>query len=115
MTSAVAGLTVARQACPKPLGHAAEDTIFARDVAHGSQDMYPTFLERQWGFGVGTRSLITGVSMIGAIAGGTLFGILSRNRKSGVGATWPFGPGPWKVGSSPAYRPVPNSTQALLG
>jgi MFS transporter, SHS family, lactate transporter len=46
-------------------------------VAHGSQDMYPTFLERQWGFGVGTRSLLTGISMIGAIAGGTLFGSIS--------------------------------------
>ncbi len=46
-------------------------------VAHGSQDMYPTFLERQWGFGAGTRSLITGISMIGAIAGGTLFGFMS--------------------------------------
>ncbi len=46
-------------------------------VAHGSQDMYPTFLERQWGFSVGTRSLITGISMIGAIAGGTLFGLMS--------------------------------------
>jgi SHS family lactate transporter-like MFS transporter len=46
-------------------------------VAHGSQDMYPTFLERQWGFSVGTRSLITGISMIGAIAGGTLFGFMS--------------------------------------
>jgi SHS family lactate transporter-like MFS transporter len=46
-------------------------------VAHGSQDMYPTFLERQWGFGVGTRSLLTGISMIGAILGGTLFGLMS--------------------------------------
>ncbi len=46
-------------------------------VAHGSQDMYPTFLERQWGFGVGTRSLVTGISMLGAIAGGTLFGLMS--------------------------------------
>ena len=46
-------------------------------VAHGSQDMYPTFLERQWGFGVGTRSMITAVSMVGAIVGGTLFGLMS--------------------------------------
>ena len=46
-------------------------------VAHGSQDMYPTFLERQWGFGVGTRSLVTGISMLGAIVGGTLFGLMS--------------------------------------
>jgi SHS family lactate transporter-like MFS transporter len=46
-------------------------------VAHGSQDMYPTFLERQWGFGVGMRATITGISMVGAIVGGTLCGLLS--------------------------------------
>ena len=46
-------------------------------VAHGSQDMYPTFLERQWGFGVKMRATITGISMVGAILGGTLCGLLS--------------------------------------
>jgi len=46
-------------------------------VAHGSQDMYPTFLERQWGFPVKTRAVITGISMLGAIVGGTLFGLIS--------------------------------------
>ena len=46
-------------------------------VAHGSQDMYPTFLERQWGFGVKLRATITAVSMVGAIIGGTLCGLLS--------------------------------------
>jgi SHS family lactate transporter-like MFS transporter len=46
-------------------------------VAHGSQDMYPTFLERQWGFGVKMRSTITAISMVGAIIGGTLCGLLS--------------------------------------
>jgi SHS family lactate transporter-like MFS transporter len=46
-------------------------------VAHGSQDMYPTFLERQWGLGVKMRSTITAISMVGAILGGTLCGLLS--------------------------------------
>jgi SHS family lactate transporter-like MFS transporter len=46
-------------------------------VAHGSQDMYPTFLERQWGFGVKMRSTITAISMVGAIIGGTLCGLMS--------------------------------------
>jgi len=45
--------------------------------SHGTQDMYPTFLERQWGFDARTRAVITGISMLGAIAGGTLFGLLS--------------------------------------
>jgi SHS family lactate transporter-like MFS transporter len=46
-------------------------------VAHGTQDMYPTFLERQWGFGPQARAVMTGISMIGAIVGGLLFGGLS--------------------------------------
>ena len=45
--------------------------------SHGTQDMYPTFLQRQWGFDPRTRSLITAISMIGAIIGGTLVGLLS--------------------------------------
>jgi SHS family lactate transporter-like MFS transporter len=45
--------------------------------SHGSQDMYPTFLERQWGFGTGQRALLTAGSMVGAIAGGILCGFLS--------------------------------------
>ncbi len=46
-------------------------------AAHGTQDMYPTFLLRQRGFTVSQRSFATAVSMIGAIIGGTLFGLLS--------------------------------------
>jgi SHS family lactate transporter-like MFS transporter len=39
--------------------------------------MYPTFLERQWHFGPSQRSVITGISMIGAIFGGIVMGLLS--------------------------------------
>jgi SHS family lactate transporter-like MFS transporter len=46
-------------------------------VSHGTQDMYPTFLERQWHFGPSQRSLITGVSMIGAIVGSRVMGLVS--------------------------------------
>jgi SHS family lactate transporter-like MFS transporter len=46
-------------------------------VSHGTQDMYPTFLERYWGFGPTQRLTVTAISMIGAIAGGILFGLLS--------------------------------------
>ncbi len=46
-------------------------------AAHGTQDMYPTFLLRQRGFTVSQRSFATAISMIGAILGGTLFGLLS--------------------------------------
>src|SRR2546430_15525167 len=43
-------------------------------VSHGTQDMYPTFLERHWGFSPRERILITALSMVGAIIGGGGFG-----------------------------------------
>ena len=46
-------------------------------VSHGTQDMYPTFLQRHWGLSGGRRALVTAISMVGAIAGGVLFGLLS--------------------------------------
>jgi len=46
-------------------------------TSHGTQDMYPTFLERQWHLGPAMRSLITGISMIGAIVGGMVVGHFS--------------------------------------
>ena len=45
--------------------------------SHGTQDMYPTFLERQWGFKPADRAVLTAFSMLGAITGGTLVGLLS--------------------------------------
>lgn len=46
-------------------------------ISHGTQDMYPTFLERSWGFGPTQRLTVTAISMVGAIAGGILFGLFS--------------------------------------
>lgn len=46
-------------------------------VSHGTQDMYPTFLERQWHFAAKQRAAITALSMVGAIIGGTLLGAYS--------------------------------------
>ncbi len=46
-------------------------------ASHGTQDMYPTFLQRFWHFGTTERSLITAISMVGAIAGGVVIGLLS--------------------------------------
>lgn len=46
-------------------------------ASHGTQDMYPTFLQRQWHFSPARRSAITGVAGIGAIIGGIVFGHLS--------------------------------------
>jgi MFS transporter, SHS family, lactate transporter len=46
-------------------------------VSHGTQDMYPTFLQRDWGFSPQKRAALTAFSMIGAIIGGVCFGYLS--------------------------------------
>ena len=46
-------------------------------VSHGTQDMYPTFLQRDWGFSPQKRAMLTAFSMVGAIIGGITFGYLS--------------------------------------
>jgi SHS family lactate transporter-like MFS transporter len=46
-------------------------------ASHGTQDMFPTFLQRQWGMKPTQRAVITAISMVGAILGGTLVGYLS--------------------------------------
>ncbi|HVU00096.1 MAG TPA: MFS transporter [Polyangiaceae bacterium] len=46
-------------------------------ASHGTQDMYPTFLQRHWGFDVKTRTVITALSMLGALAGGIAVGLWS--------------------------------------
>jgi SHS family lactate transporter-like MFS transporter len=45
--------------------------------SHGTQDMYPTFLERQWGVHAQKRAVFSSLSMIGAILGGLTIGSLS--------------------------------------
>ena len=47
-------------------------------MSHGTQDLYATFLERQRGFGVSEKSMITIVYAIGAICGGTVIGFFSQ-------------------------------------
>jgi SHS family lactate transporter-like MFS transporter len=46
-------------------------------VSHGTQDMYPTLLKRQWGFSPQKVAAVTALSMVGAIGGGVVFGLLS--------------------------------------
>ena len=46
-------------------------------VSHGTQDMYPTFLQREWNFTPERRAALTAFSMVGAIIGGIVFGHLS--------------------------------------
>ena len=49
-------------------------------ISHGTQDMYPTFLQQQRHFTPQQTASITIVSMIGAIGGGLLFGLFSDRR-----------------------------------
>jgi MFS transporter, SHS family, lactate transporter len=46
-------------------------------ASHGTQDMYPTFLQRQWHFTPMRRSAITAIAGIGAIIGGIVGGHFS--------------------------------------
>lgn len=46
-------------------------------ISHGTQDLYPTFLQQQRHFDPHTTAVITMISMVGAILGGLFFGHLS--------------------------------------
>ena len=43
-------------------------------TSHGTQDLYPTFLERYWGLDAHARALVTVISMLGALLGGVVIG-----------------------------------------
>ena len=47
-------------------------------MSHGTQDLYPTYLEKQRGFGVSAKSIISIVYATGAICGGAIVGSLSQ-------------------------------------
>jgi len=46
-------------------------------ISHGTQDLYPTFLQKQKNFDPHETAVITMISMVGAILGGLFFGYLS--------------------------------------
>jgi SHS family lactate transporter-like MFS transporter len=54
--------------------------------SHGTQDLYPTFLQKGRGLGTGPTGLITIIGNVGAIGGGLLFGGLSEQfgRRRGI-------------------------------
>jgi MFS transporter, SHS family, lactate transporter len=53
---------------------------FMNFSSHGTQDLYPTFLQRYWHFDASKRSLISAIASFGAICGGTIFGYYSDKR-----------------------------------
>src|SRR5256884_4682114 len=46
-------------------------------VSHGTQDMDPTFLQRDWGLSPTKRAALTAFSQVGALTGGILCGLYS--------------------------------------
>ena len=47
-------------------------------MSHGTQDLYPTFLQKQRGLGVNQVLMVSIIYALGAISGGTIFGFLSQ-------------------------------------
>jgi SHS family lactate transporter-like MFS transporter len=52
--------------------------------SHGTQDLYPTFLEKDWGIAGKQRAVLTAISMVGAILGGLCIGWISDR----IGRRW---------------------------
>jgi SHS family lactate transporter-like MFS transporter len=52
--------------------------------SHGTQDLYPTFLEKDWGIVGAQKAALTAVSMVGAILGGLSIGWISDR----IGRRW---------------------------
>jgi MFS transporter, SHS family, lactate transporter len=52
--------------------------------SHGTQDLYPTFLQKGHGFGTGATGSLTALGNVGAIGGGLLFGAWSER----LGRRW---------------------------
>jgi SHS family lactate transporter-like MFS transporter len=46
-------------------------------TSHGTQDLYPTFLEKAFGYSPQRRAALTAFTMVGALTGGLVFGTLS--------------------------------------
>lgn len=81
-------------------------------ASHGTQDMYPTFLQRQWHFSPMRRSAITGISAIGAIIGGLVVGHLSDlwGRRRAIIAAFVLG-----VLLVPVWAFAPNEALLIVG
>ena len=81
-------------------------------ASHGTQDMFPTFLQRHWGMGPTQRAAVTAISMVGAIMGGLLVGLLSDRigrRKAMVAALM------GAVALVPLWAYAPSLTLLIVG
>ena len=81
-------------------------------ASHGTQDMYPTFLQRQWHLSPTRRSAITAISGVGAILGGIITGHLSDRwgRRRAIITAFTLA-----VFTIPVWAFAPNQTFLILG
>jgi SHS family lactate transporter-like MFS transporter len=81
-------------------------------ASHGTQDMYPTFLQRQWHFSPMRRSAITGLSGVAAILGGVIVGHLSDRwgRRRAIITAFILG-----IAVIPLWAFAPNQMFLILG
>jgi SHS family lactate transporter-like MFS transporter len=81
-------------------------------VSHSTQDLYPTFLQRDWGFTPQRRAVLTMIANVGALTGGVLLGLYSdrigRRRAIRIALTGAFL-------MIPAWVFAPSVTILLLG
>jgi SHS family lactate transporter-like MFS transporter len=81
-------------------------------MSHGTQDLYPTYLEKQRGFGVNAKSMISIVYATGAICGGAVMGFLSQQwgRRRVIIISAAFG-----MLLIPIWILVPNTALLIMG
>lgn len=81
-------------------------------ASHGTQDMYPTFLQRQWHLTPPRRAAITAISGIGAILGGIAFGYFSdkKGRRRAIITAFALG-----ILMIPLWAYAPNQALLVLG
>ncbi len=81
-------------------------------ASHGTQDMYPTLLQRQWHMDSSHRAVITAISGIGAILGGLAFGYFSdkKGRRRAIITAFILG-----AAIIPLWAYAPNQTLLVLG
>jgi MFS transporter, SHS family, lactate transporter len=81
-------------------------------ASHGTQDMYPTFLQRQWHFTPERRAVVTAISAVGAILGGLVFGWFSdkSGRRRAIITAFILG-----TAVIPVWAYAPNLTLLIVG
>ncbi len=81
-------------------------------ASHGTQDMYPTFLQRQWHMTPPRRAAITAISGVGAILGGIVFGHFSDRKGRRRAIITAFVLGALVI---PVWAYAPNQALLILG